>query len=125
MDEAHGRILLAINELKPKFVLDLGCGNGLLLDKILQAFEFFTYGVDNHDANNPNVCMDIYDFKFFRDFDLVLIAEQRMEENPEAAKVLVARIKEHTKYLCIYNYNTGSIRIETFPTQTQWSNSDL
>jgi hypothetical protein len=122
MDEAHGRIIKSVKHLQPKSILDLGCGSGLLLRKMSREFDAFTFGVDQDDLKRPDLCANIYDFEFQRDFDLVLIAEQRIREDHAAYATLLARIYKHVRYLCIYNYNTGLIRIETFHGQTSIAN---
>jgi hypothetical protein len=112
MDKAHQKILDTIANLSPRSVLDLGCGTGVLIGKIARDLNAFTYGVDSDASKYPDICTDVYDFEFERPFDLVLIAEQRTIENPERWKVLYERIIKDSIYLCIYNYNTGSIIIQ-------------
>jgi hypothetical protein len=104
-DKAHDKVIQAISDLKPKSVLDLGCGNGALLNKLAYLFGAYRFGVDSDASKNPDACMNIYDFEFHRDFDLVLVAEQRIQENPEAFAALLERINQHARHLYIYNYN--------------------
>jgi hypothetical protein len=105
MDAAHDKVIKDVSDLKPSSVLDLGCGNRELLNKMSYFFGAYGFGVDIDPDKLPDACMNLYDFEFHRDFDLVLVAEQRIQENPEAFAGLLDRIQKHAKHLHIYNYN--------------------
>ncbi len=126
MDLFHEPILkLAAETLRQATgnVLDLGCGNGVLVNKICQPNgDLIPWGVDISSANIAHaqlltprfldnfVVSDIFDdcgaWWEDREFQLVLLSLVRLTEVPgERVEKLLRLIREHAKKLLVYVYD--------------------
>lgn len=117
MEEAHKNLLMVASIDKGK-VLDLGCGNGLLLSKIKE--NVIVYGVDFSITKTrkakeliPNgefLASSIYDFQWVgpAPFDYVFIAGNRLHENPLSG-TLVRKLEDLTKNVILYTYDNQEI----------------
>lgn len=118
MDRAHDKIINVLSHYRPETVLDLGCGNMALLRRIKKTFGSETCGVDQDVRKVPDLVTNIYNFDFNMvsiEFDFVLVAVQRTQENPEKWAVLEKRIEaSKTKHLMIYDYVTGEVLIKDY-----------
>ena len=112
MRAAHQFIVSALPDIKGK-VVDLGCGNGQLLQEIHAAHpNTFLTGVDSDPKVISRVvpgaryaCSDIYDFRDWEEVDLTLIAIQRLFEVPEhKATALMEVISTYSERLLLYSY---------------------
>lgn len=116
-EEAH-KDLLMVASIEGGKVLDLGCGNGLLLSKI--KVNITPYGVDFSISKTRKakelmpkgefLASSIYDFQWVRPapFDYTFIAGNRLHENPLAG-TLVRKLKELTTKLILYTYDNQEI----------------
>jgi Methyltransferase domain len=104
-------------------VLDLGCGNGVLLKKICQSnTDLIPWGIDISSANIAHaqlltprfsdnfVVSDIFDdceaWSENREFQLVILSLVRLTEVDEVRREeLLRRIREHAKNLLVYAYD--------------------
>jgi hypothetical protein len=122
MRKAHDQVLTAIRSYSPRSVLDLGSGNGELLRRIRVEFGADTWGVDKDFDKRPDLTSDIWNFDFDqtggRTFDMVLIAAQRLIENPDGWEKLERKIAQNVKNLVIYNYLTNAVEIKTYDKAT-------
>ena len=149
MDLFHEPILkLAAETLRQAAgnVLDLGCGNGVLLRKICSSnSKLIPWGVDisgdciaHARLTSPRfadnfVVADIFDDRMVwskdREFELVILSLVQLTEVPEEqANKLLGRIKEHTRDLLVYAYDGDGCleelaqRAEITPSDKQSSN---
>jgi SAM-dependent methyltransferase len=103
---AHNIILDLIQTNPPKTVIDLGCGNMELLDKIKAEFGSYTYGVDMSADKQPDLVADIFDLDDFpQDFDVALISKARIRENPRGWLKLITIVEKRCSSLVIYSYD--------------------
>ena len=118
MREAHNFILSTLpNEIGGGIrgkVLDLGCGDGSLLREIQYRHpETELFGVDQEPDHIKGGKLGIKyyqaridEFLAWQDFDLILIAIQRLYELPiPKTKELLERIHENAKELLLYSYD--------------------
>lgn len=114
---AHQLILDSIGmaELKPKTILDLGCGNGLLLKKLAMKYEATTFGIDSDPTKNPDYAGDIHKFFYESQYDLVLVSKARIDEDKEGWKCIFNRLTSvNCKHLLIYDYTNNSTKLIKF-----------
>jgi len=113
MNAAHDLILRALGRilLQRGKVIDLGCGNGLLLDKIVDRYTFLVpYGVEIETSKLKNnrhriFRADIAEVPVYAaDYELALISVRRFWElnNPD---ILIGFLAAHVKYLIVYSYS--------------------
>lgn len=115
MRHAHDQIIDAIADLpiQPGRVLDLGCGNGVLLEKIRSAYpSMITAGVDLDEdkchraalRKNTTFQCDIVDTQSYLadKYELILISLNRFKELN--FDLLLYRLREHTRFLLVYTY---------------------
>jgi len=129
MDRAHARIVeLSVNALQlcggaeNASVLDLGCGNGMLLSKIAGRLRNIPYGIDvrPHCIAHAKSLMPEYFSNFYagdmfrsmmpwesrRRYDLIILMIGRLlEVCKETAMELLAEIKSNGGQLLIYSYD--------------------
>jgi hypothetical protein len=89
-------------------VLDLGCGNGRLLQSIKKLHPYVTvYGVDTKSMKFDGFTqVDIYDYEWEGQYELVLMSVERLHEvDKEVASDLLQAIRLHSKYLLLSTYN--------------------
>ena len=115
MDRAHELIIKEAQILAPRSVIDFGCGNGLLLKKF-RKYNCRTFGVDSNPKNHPDSVGDIFDFRFRHDeqFDLALISQQRIEEEPAKWEFLLQRIRRQCMALLVYDYRSNGLVLHRF-----------
>jgi len=121
MLKGHGMILESL--LSPVGdVLDLGCGNGVLLEKIGRLYpNSRLLGVEKNIAKRDKARERLEGFNsnikggdisetnsWSGDFGTILIAEQRLEESSEPLE-LKRLLQSRTKVLIVYNYSTMSL----------------
>jgi SAM-dependent methyltransferase len=125
MEKSHEPIAnLAVTVLGHRHgnVLDLGCGNGVLLSKICHARHHVPWGLD-HSATkiaharllNPRfadnfACADIFgDCEVWaeaREFELVILMLGRLTEvSEDRAEALLCSIRKHARNLVVYVYD--------------------
>jgi len=112
MAKAHLRIIDSLEFLRHDTVVDLGCGNGELLRQIKARFGTATLGIDSNQSKTPDIVMDLYDFdpaQFANSQLVVLVAEQRRQENPEKFEKLIKRLEKDNIHIVIYNHATQAI----------------
>jgi Trans-aconitate methyltransferase len=118
MREGHDFILSSLPPDITGTVLDLGCGTGELLKTILNAYpDAAGQGIDTDEEALTKIpyqplqltrfdLSDIYLFDWEVDYDLVLIAIQRLfEVDRGKVQELLDNIAWHTKKLLIYSYD--------------------
>ena len=97
-------------------VLDLGCGNGMLLEKINKNYDCHVVGVDMNPANLEKLLKrvkkasvrttNIYDFDWQEHYHVVLISVNRFKEAFEDQRErLIEKIREHCDFLIAYSYD--------------------
>lgn len=113
MNVAHDLVLSALRtnmQVHPLAkVLDLGCGNGLLLRKIKDEFSVPVSGVEIRKIKDSYVAeienCDIKDFAWRTVYAAVLISYNRLNEmEDEAMMNLLSQIKRFSRLLLILNY---------------------
>jgi hypothetical protein len=122
MTEAHERIILKLLSLNlnPKSVLDLGCGNGLLLQKIGKCYpKAKLHGIEIEEKKHQKAARrllsdvrlgNIMDFSLWdQNYDVILVAEQRLEEDVDMT--LLPQLMTRGKKVITYNYTTGTVRV--------------
>ena len=129
MDRAHARIvdlsvkaLLLCGRAENKSVLDLGCGNGILLSKIACRLHGVPYGVDvrphciaHAKGLMPEHFSNFYTGDMFRSMMpwesrrryglIILMIGRLLEVQRETAMELLAEIKSNGAQLLIYSYD--------------------
>ena len=119
MRKAHNIILKAVSTilLESGRLLDLGCGNGVLLERITKEASYLVpYGVEAESerywkavervGENVKWC-DIFstDAYLHDNFELTLIALNRFAEVTEdKADMFLRHLRNHTKFLIVYSY---------------------
>lgn len=135
MEASHNVILRAIDKtfLGVGTVLDIGCGNGLLLEKISNQFHYLSpAGVemeeDRYKAATARlggriIYGNVYSTIGFLGgilYELVLISVNRLiEVEREQAELLVKQLRDSTRYLIVYTYDgwkqeTDKLLLENF-----------
>lgn len=112
---AHDMILDVIAHLSlvSGRVLDLGCGNGALLQKIKMSYpEVTTVGVDlDEEKCNKAIARgnEVYwddivrtERYLIHDYELILVSLNRLKEMN--ADLFLSRLQKHTRYLLVYSY---------------------
>ena len=119
----------SISSLNPKEILDIGCGEGGISLKLLERGALVT-GVDKKSVNiadkNFNfVHKDIRDFKFEKEYDLIIASlVLHFLSNSEAAKI-IEDVKNHTKdegynlIVCLSNEDGFCNREKFYPTLSE------
>ena len=119
MRAAHDLILRVTERtlLEPGFVLDLGCGNGLLLDKLQERYPFLEPTGVEIDAERVARARlrhsgsiyetDILDVDtYLGNYQLILISLNRVKEaGHESVGLFLSRLKTCTRYLLVYSYD--------------------
>jgi len=127
MNAAHDRIIAALRPYQPKAIMDLGCGNMMLLDKLRKEFSARTWGVDYDADKKPDQVANIYDINFEGQphYDVILVAAQRLEEDRDGWRRLEEKIirKNVTDHLMVYDHATNDIYFKTYK-ETYEPNSD-
>ena len=112
MEKAHEPIVEMINYYDPDKVFDMGCGNGLLLNKlhaknkkgIDYSEEAIEYGKGKFDVDF--IHENIFDYILKDDYDIVHISAVRLfEVNKELRKRVLDNILNHTNKLVLSIYN--------------------
>ena len=99
-------------------ILDLGCGNGRLLELITDVSESIPVGVESHkpvfkkalkrlDGKNGRVYLcDISDHTYWNDhYHVALVAvNQLVEANAEQARELLRQLRIHCDHVIFYSY---------------------
>jgi hypothetical protein len=119
---AHGEIInfLSTSINGNSRILDLGCGDGSLLQKIgdlypgvmLEGVEINKTVYDDYLKKHDIIAFnqDLNEFVFNGAYSLVMIANQRIQEMDEDENFkFFNNIRSSTKYLLIYDYNSGDI----------------
>lgn len=104
---AHNLVLDLVKTIpKVESVIDLGCGDMKLLDKIGHDLKAITVGVDSDVSKKPTIVADIYagDY-FYTGFDVALVSVNRITENYDAFYLLAKVLEDKVKYLVIYSYD--------------------
>lgn len=119
MRKAHDLIIKSVSKilLDSGRVLDLGCGNGVLLERIVDQYRYLVpYGVENWTERyvraveriGENIkCGNIFNTSFYLkdDFQLVIISLNRFNEvEGEDAEMLLKHLRAHTRYLIVTTY---------------------
>jgi len=99
MTKAHEVVLSLVKSTDNK-VMDLGCGDGTLLEKIQQLYNLHIIGIDKEKYSKSFIITN--DLRNWRgQFDgLIITSVQRIIEIPD----LWSRIDEHAKAVIIYSY---------------------
>ena len=105
--EAHDMILDIIRTIpRIEGVIDLGCGDMTLLQKVKKDFDAVIVGVDIDPDKEPTIVSDIFDIDYLEHaFDLALISRNRIAENPDGWSKLLKVLERKIRYLLIYSYN--------------------
>lgn len=89
MDKSHNMVLKALAEGEVQSVLDLGCGNGLLMDKIFHMLNVPVHGIEadiSKTHRHPKIIVgDVkYADQLIRGFSIhtVIVSQRRFEEIP-------------------------------------------
>lgn len=120
MDVAHRLIINKLADISLSFdsVLDLGCGNSVLLNEIkLRFMSKITEGVDFNPMHKPTYAANIFDFTPNRHYDLILVAEQRTLENPEWFQTMIATWDYDN--ILVYEHNSGRTKVYAFQSNYQ------
>jgi len=104
MLSAHAQILRALDASPPHGnVLDLGCGNGLLLARVASRYHVAVSGIE-HDSSKhrtvPVVVRDLQDWSGDL-VDTILVSQRRFEEVP----TLEARVMASARQVLVYSYD--------------------
>ena len=108
MEAAHKFILSMLPKGTEGRILDLGCGNGRLLQAIKREHPVVvTSGVDTKSMNFEGfIQTNIYDFKWEGNYELTLMSVERLHEvDKEVATDLLEAIRLHSKFLLLSTYN--------------------
>lgn len=119
MDAAHERLLAVVRAERPQTVLDLGCGNGVLLDKIRALGVRVVEGVEMEEekvrrgrragrAITHGRIQDLPTMKVGQQvrFDLALVSENRFTEMTADSLAAVGNwLEEHVGRLAVYSYD--------------------
>jgi SAM-dependent methyltransferase len=126
MLRAHAPLVLAVRRrlgTGAGEIVDLGCGTGVLLGKIVAGSKLRPHGIDLRARaiaiarrNLPGWATQFHVGSIFdespvwtRHFQFAVLSLRRLCETDEnRAKALVARIRAHTQHLLIYAYAEGS-----------------
>lgn len=104
MEAAHAQILRALDAAPPRGpVLDLGCGNGALLERIAARFDVAVSGIERDATKRsaiPVVVRDLRDWSGDA-VDTILVSQRRFEEVPG----LEARAMESARQVLVYSYD--------------------
>ena len=120
MKAAHDLIIRATNKvaLNKGDILDLGCGNGLLLEKLHKKYGFLSpIGVEVDETRVRKARMrhsggiyqtNVLDIDvYLGSYELILLSLNRLRElDTVTAAMFLGHLKEHTQYLFIYSYET-------------------
>jgi hypothetical protein len=145
MDLCHDPIVKLATETLSQAtgnVLDLGCGNGVLLKKICRSHgNVIPWGIDHSTANigharwlSPRfadnfVVSDIFDdcvvWSQDCEFQLVILSLIHLYQVPEEyAEELLRRIKEHTRNILLYAYAGSDVSLEELAQKAEITLSD-
>ncbi len=122
MEQSHDLLVESTNKvaLDAGFVLDLGCGNGLLLERLTKKYAFLqAVGVelDGGRASRARIRhgggiyqVDVTDVSaYLGNYQLVFLSLNRLKELDHAAGyLLLRRLSQHTQYLFLYSYDKWS-----------------
>jgi len=121
-EDAHGVILALVAQTHPTAskVLDLGCGNGRLLEKIVQGLPWMSpCGVESDQTRYATAAVrfmiseiyncSIHDEHFWNGpYGLALISVNRFDEcGDEAAGKLLMRLAQNCEYVIFYTYGNA------------------
>ena len=106
MVAAHQRLLDALALSPPEgLTIDLGCGNGYLLQKIANAFAVLTQGIEvdrSRAGVDPSIIIaDLRDFAGIPQADTYVVSQRRFEEIPG----LEAWCFAHARQVLVYSYD--------------------
>jgi hypothetical protein len=123
MKRAHSFILNMLYNIPSGAgsVIDLGCGNGALLHKIVKDFSLIPYGVESDPKKFVQVLLghihlgNIYDYKDYLDTNhkIALISVNRLSEVESLkASLLLEALRRHVQYLVVYSYEPWGFDID-------------
>lgn len=119
MRQAHALIIQTVERIMfdPGNLLDLGCGNGILLDRLNTKFPQLTpFGVESDPERaqraTERIGSGIVQADIFKangvlkqDYEIILLSLNRIKEVEDSeADLLLRHLRGHTKYLLIYSY---------------------
>jgi hypothetical protein len=135
-------VFWAIGEARNKSVFDLGCGNGLLLEKLRIMSSCKAIGVDSGDGKigrgkyyHPELILDIgdlYDPEIWKyQVGISMLSSNRlMEVDPHAGKALAEKMMKESEFVVLYSYEGDLDPLleitETFfaPWKARWTATD-
>jgi len=104
MHSAHAQILRALDASPPHGnVLDLGCGNGLLLARIASRYHVAVEGIERDSTKHQMVPVVVRDLRDWSGdlVDTILVSQRRFDELPE----LEARVMASARQVLVYSYD--------------------
>jgi len=128
MRKAHALIVRTISTiyLDSGRVLDLGCGNGVLLERIHKEFQYLMpYGVEHNSGAYSRAVerigetitfCDIYDTNKYleENFQITLISLNRLKEVDEVqSDMLLLHLRSHAAFLLVYSYEDWKPELDT------------
>lgn len=124
MKRAHELIIGGIKNIPSGEgkIIDLGCGNGALLERIVRNIpELVPYGVESDQKKFARVEIgdayfeDIYNHKTYlnREYKIALISLNRFfEAEPVEVDLLLEALRKHVKYLIVYSYEPWKYNLD-------------
>lgn len=122
MNKAHDFVVKHLGNLSFKSILDLGCGNGLLLKKVQDNPPRLShiYGIDSDTSKFPVVKLDYWSHTSIKNFcvdfhgietsDVIMISYERFIESEDCMGLFNKLLATTNKYLVITSYNGKACR---------------